>query len=96
MGKSSDTRNPGSADSSLAMRIPMIVGCLSWSAPPIAYGIDIIARQQAYWAEHPLGPNQGRCGMGMMLAFALIFCVAPVCGTVGVVVGRIIRSFYSD
>lgn len=80
----------------VASYLPMIVGAGICFVLPITYGIYVIVQEQTYWASHPLGPNEGRCGMGMMLAFAMIFVVAPVSAAFGALIGWGIGLFYSS
>lgn len=74
----------------------IFVGLLVGAALPEAAGICLLAHNIAYNASHPLGPNEGRCGMPMLGALALIVFVGPVCGSIGAavaLVGSVLFTF---
>lgn len=60
-----------------------IVGFIAGAALPEAVGIYMMAHNVAYNASHPLGPNEARCGMPALGAFAMILFVGPLCGVIG-------------
>lgn len=62
------------------MSRPTIFGFVVGAALPVAYGVYIVIHETAHRAT--LGPGEGACGLGMCLAYSLIFIVGPVCGTV--------------
>ena len=62
------------------MSRPTIIGFVAGAALPVAYGVYVVVHEIAYYAS--LGPGEGACGMGMCLAYSLIFIVGPVCGSV--------------
>lgn len=83
MDKSAEVRNQPVANKSRWFLSPISLGFLGGAAIPVAYGVYVIACEQIYRASHPLGPNEGRCGMGMLLGLTFIFCVGSFCGALG-------------
>ena len=65
---------------------PVILGAAIGLILPIAWGCYAIAREQAYRASHPLGPNQGYCGMSGLFPFVLLF-LAPISTAFGALIG---------
>jgi len=62
------------------MSRPTIIGFVAGAALPVSYGVYGFFHEMAYHSS--LSPGEGACGMGMCLAYSLIFIAGPVCGTV--------------
>lgn len=62
------------------MSRPTVIGFVAGAALPVVYGVYVIIHETAHRAS--LGPGEGACGLGMCLAYSLIFIAGPVCGTV--------------
>lgn len=64
---------------------PWQIGFLIGSGLPAVLG----ASWAAYWVWTlpALPPGQAGCGTGMLAPLTLIFFVAPICGTIGALIG---------
>lgn len=64
-----------------------LVGFLAGAALPEAAGIYLLAHDIAYNASLPLGPNEARCGMPALGAWAMVLFVGPLSGIAGATIG---------
>lgn len=63
------------------------VGFAVGAAVPMLMGLALFTHAVIYEASLSRLPNTASCGMPMLGALFLIFCVSPACGAIGAAIG---------